>query len=160
MTQSYPCNTQHSLHWSLSRSLHCSAYRIIISLLLQYESCIHHRSANHWHPHTHSIQFAVQILDYRTNGYGSSSGTRDDVAVCSTSQFPVFFVWSIHSHLGSSCSVHRGHQTMLNSKCVVQHLRHWSQTVGRTRRVGNDIFLFALFGGIFKSLVEVNQAIL
>lgn len=82
-------------------------------------------------------QFAVESRNDFADSLGSTSGRRNDVVVDTTTTTPVLLRWTIDGLLGGSGSVDGGHQTLNDSKVVVDDLRQWRKAIGGAGRVRN-----------------------
>mmetsp|Transcript_20456 Transcript_20456/g.32747 ORF Transcript_20456/g.32747 Transcript_20456/m.32747 type:complete len:351 (+) Transcript_20456:207-1259(+) len=128
---------------AFQRGLRCFLHRrlhiIVRGVLLEHRRQINHRSVRHWHTKRHSIQLAIQRRNYFANRFRGTSGRRNDVAERSTTISPSFSRRRIHRLLRSGNRMYRGHQSILDAKCVIQHFHHWRQTIGGARRIRDNV---------------------
>jgi hypothetical protein len=90
---------------------------------------------------SHTGQLSVEGRDDLSDGLGSTGRGGDDVGTGSSSSTPVLSGRSVDGLLGSGGGVNGGHETLDDSKVVVDDLGQGSQTVGGTRSVGDDVVL-------------------
>jgi len=71
----------------------------------------------------HSIKYPpVQLRDNLADSFGSTSGGWDDILEGTTAVTPRLSGWAIDSLLGGSHGVNGSHQSLLNSKLVIDDL--------------------------------------
>mmetsp|Transcript_16019 Transcript_16019/g.30225 ORF Transcript_16019/g.30225 Transcript_16019/m.30225 type:complete len:277 (-) Transcript_16019:163-993(-) len=131
--------TKNSSHGSLRCSLDGSADGFIISSLIKTSSKIHNGYVRSGHTEGHSGELSVELRNDLSYSLGCSSGRWDDVVACSTSSTPVLLGRSVHSLLGGSHSVNSGHETLNDTKLVVNNLGKGSKTVGGTGSIGYNV---------------------
>ena len=80
-------------------------------------------------------EFAIQGRDDFADGFGSPSGSGDNVAIDGTTTTPVLVRWAIDGLLCRSCGMNSGHETLDNSKLVVDDFGQWGKAVGCAGRI-------------------------
>lgn len=111
---------------------------------LQSDGQVNDGDVDGWDSQRHTGQLTVQLRDNLTDGLSSTGGRWDDVTGSGSTTSPVLVGWTVNGLLGSGDGVDSGHQTLLNTEDVVNNLGQWSQTVGGTRGVGDNVLASVL----------------
>jgi hypothetical protein len=100
-------------------------------------------------------KLAVERRDNLSDGFGSTSGRRDNVGASTTATTPVLGGWSIDTErsrfdklfgievriysrlLGSGRRMNRGHQALNDTKLIVDDLGKGRKAIGCARSVGD-----------------------
>lgn len=130
---------QNSLHWAISGLLDHRLDLGISSRLGQTAGQIDDGDVGGWDTESHTGQLTVQSWNDLTDSLGSTSGSWDDVLSSTTAITPQLTRGTIDGLLGGSGGVHSGHQTLENAEVVVDNLGQWSQAVGGTGSVRNNL---------------------
>mmetsp|Transcript_62525 Transcript_62525/g.152226 ORF Transcript_62525/g.152226 Transcript_62525/m.152226 type:complete len:294 (+) Transcript_62525:420-1301(+) len=92
-------------------------------------------------PDGHTGQLAVELRQDLSDGLGGTGRCRDGVVQCTTSGTPILSTLggTVDDELVGRRGMDRGHETFDDTELLVQDLGHRRETVGRTRRVGEDV---------------------
>jgi len=131
-----------TLHGALRGSLHSSVDLVHGSRFIQGTGQIDNGDIRSGDAERHTGQLAVESRDDLADGFGGTGGSGDDVLSRSTTITPCLSRWTIDSFLGSSVGVDGGHQTLLDSKVVVDHLGKGSQAVGGAGSIADDVHVW------------------
>lgn len=140
-----------NLEWSLRSLLESGLDFIVRSRFLKSSDKIDNGNVAGGHPEGHTSELAIQAWDNLSDGFGSTSGTGDDVGGSTTTATPVLGGRTINCLLSGGGSVDSGHQTLDNTELVVDNLGKRGKAVGGARSVGNNV-VFAVI------LVEIDTA--
>ena len=132
--------SEDSLELAISGLLQGSLDVISRARLLGAESEIHHGNIRGWDTNGHTGELSVEGRKHLSDSLGSSGAGRDQVVHGRTSCAPVLssLGGSINDHLGGGGGVDGGHETLHNSKVLVQDLGEWGQAVGCAGGVGEN----------------------
>jgi len=83
----------------------------------------------------HAGELAIELGVDLADGLGSAGGRGDDVVTGPTATTPVLARRSIDGLLGGSHGVHGRHESLLNTKGLIENLHERGETVGRARSV-------------------------
>jgi len=132
---------QNSLQVVLGSGLEGSLDLVVGGRLGQTSSQVDNRDIGSGDTEGHTGQLAVQVRDDLADSLGSSGGGGDDVGTSATSTAPVLARGAVNSLLGGSGGVNSGHQSLSDSKVVVNDLGERGQAVGGARSVRHNIVL-------------------
>ena len=76
-------------------------------------------------------EFAVQLRNDLTHGFGSTRGRGNDVVVGAATATPVLGRWSIDSLLSGCGRVDGAHETLDDAELVIEHFGKGSKTIRR-----------------------------
>mmetsp|Transcript_16768 Transcript_16768/g.34365 ORF Transcript_16768/g.34365 Transcript_16768/m.34365 type:complete len:310 (+) Transcript_16768:326-1255(+) len=131
--------SKNALHLTLRRLLDGRTDSLIRSTLVQTCRQVNNRHIRSGDTERHSCQLAIQLRNHLPNSLSSSCGRGNDVVACSPASPPVLLRGTIHSLLGRSDSMDSGHQTLLQTKLIIDDLGKGSKAVGGAGRVGHHI---------------------
>jgi len=114
---------------------------IVRSRLLQADDKIDNRDVDGGDAERHTGELAIQRRNNLSDSLSCTGGRRDDVASDGTTTTPVLVGGPIDGLLGSSSSMDSSHQTLDDTKLVVNDLGERSKAVGCAGCVGDDVVL-------------------
>lgn len=112
---------------------------VVRSTLLKADSKIDNGNVGGRDTHGHASELAVELRNDLADSLGGTSAGGDDVLGSATATSPVLGGRTINGLLGSSVGVDGGHETLNDTKLVVDDLGERSQAVGGARSVGDDV---------------------
>jgi len=129
-----------ALHGAFRGSLDNGADLFVGSALVEGACKVDHRDVGGGHTEGHASKLAVEGRDYLAYSLGSTSPGGNDVVAGTTATTPVLGGRTVNNLLGSSYSVHGGHETLVEAELVVDDLGKRGKAVGSARGVGNNGF--------------------
>jgi len=132
--------SENSLHLVLRGLLDDGLDLVVGGRLLQADGEVDDRHIDSGDTESHAGELALKLGKNDTNSNGGSGCRGDDVDTSSAAGSPVLssLGGSINGELVGGEGVDGGHETLLNSKVVIDDLGEGSETVGGTRSVGDD----------------------
>ena len=137
--------SQNTLHLSVTGILKGLADSLVRSTILELGSQVNNLHIGGRDTEGHTGELSVEGRDDLTDSLGGSSRGRNDVIARSASSTPVLLGRSVDSLLSGSDSMDSGHESLIDSKLVVNDLGEWGQAVGSARCVGDNIHGWVVF---------------
>jgi len=78
----------------------------------------------------HSSELAIQLGDDLADSLGSTCGRGNDIGTCTTSTSPVLVQRTVDGLLSGRGSMNSGHQSLSDSKVIVNNLGEGCKTIG------------------------------
>src|SRR5690606_3508859 len=90
-------------------------------------------------PNGHAVELAVEMRQHQAHCLRGTGGGGDHRQCRGAAPTQVLAAGRVENRLVVGVAVDGGHQTLLHTKGVVEHLDHGGQTVGGAGRVGDDL---------------------
>ena len=88
----------------------------------------------------HTRELSLDFRANEANGFGGTSGGRDDVNGSGSSAFPILTGWTVDRFLGSGVAVDGGHESFFHTKTLFEkNMNEGGETVGGTGSIGDDV---------------------
>ena len=88
----------------------------------------------------HACELSLNFGAHEADGFGGTSGGRDNVNGGGSSAFPIFTGWTIDCFLGGGVTVDGGHESFFHTKTLFkENVHEWGEAVGGAGSVGDDV---------------------
>ena len=133
-----------TLHLALASSLHSLADLLIGGGLGKGAGQVNNGNIKGGNTERHTGQLALEVGNDQSTSLGSAGGGRNDVAGCRTAAAPVLLGGAVNGLLGTGGGVYGGHQTLHDTKVVIDDLCQRREAVGGAGGVGNDLHILGV----------------
>lgn len=130
---------QDALEGALGRLLHHLLDVIIFCRFLQAAGQIHNRHVGGGDTEGHASELPVELRDDLAHSLGSAGRSRDDVLGSPSAITPQLPRRAIHSLLGGSDGMDRGHESLHDAEVVMDDLGQGCQAVGGAGGIADDL---------------------
>jgi len=132
-------HSKHTLERTLGSLLEDSLDLIVRSTLFKTAGQVNNGNVGCWDTEGHSSELAVKLWDDLSDSLGGTSAAGNDVLSSGTASTPVLRRWAIDGLLGGGVGVDGGHETLNDTKLIVDDLGERSKAVGCAGCVGDDL---------------------
>lgn len=134
-----------TLELVLGSLLHSLLNLVIADRLVETAGKVNDGDVRGGHTHGHAGELSVQRWDNLADSLGGTGAAGNDVLSSGTATTPVLGGRAIDGLLGRSVGVDGGHQTLNQTKVVVDNFGQWGKAVGCARGVGKDLDIGLVF---------------